>query len=125
MSGAGRVLVIDDDPLIGKVATEILGRRGFEVSTLLRADSAQETVLDRRPDLILLDFDLTTSLGTEVAMLLKADPRTASIPIIFSSGMTDADHQEICRVSGGAAFLEKPYGETQLLDMVRSVLGRI
>ena len=67
-----------------------------------------------------MDFVMPQLLGPEVSLLLKTNPATRHIPVIFLSGMTDEDHRIIAAMSGGAAYLEKPVDHQELLDTIRA-----
>jgi len=123
MARAKRILVVDDEPDVVALLVEVLRRRGLDAEGLTDATEAESTVVRRKPDLVLLDYDMPKMLGPDVALALKSRPETAAIPILFLSGMADEDHQVIGRASGGVGYLTKPCDERTLLEAVMGLLG--
>ena len=82
------------------------GRRGVELAH------------ERRPDLILLDRHLPDVPGDEVLRLLRADPRTRSIPVVMLSADANPRHIQRLRDAGAAAYLTKPIDIARLLEII-------
>jgi len=82
-----RVLVVDDEPVIRTLVTASLESGECTVVAVGDGPSALESVENGRPDLILLDVALPGMSGRDVARRLKADRRTASIPILYLTGL--------------------------------------
>src|SRR5688572_16721951 len=78
-----RVLVVDDEKDIAELITYNLRRQGFDVVNAFDGNEALELATRESPDLILLDLMLPGLDGIEVARRLKADSRTAPIPVIM------------------------------------------
>jgi CheY-like chemotaxis protein len=81
----GRILIVDDDPAICEVLTEVLGDAGHYPATATDGQAALERVRASAPDLILMDLMLPTLDGVEATRRLKQDPATRHIPIIAMS----------------------------------------
>jgi CheY-like chemotaxis protein len=97
-SGMAKILLAEDDRLLGKASSAALRRRGFEV--VIAADGEEALELARRdlPDLILLDVIMPKLQGFEVLVRLKADPATAQIPVVMLSNLAQpADVDEALR----------------------------
>ncbi|OGR83642.1 MAG: hypothetical protein A2902_03110 [Elusimicrobia bacterium RIFCSPLOWO2_01_FULL_64_13] len=120
----GKILIVDDDPKICDLLTDILRNDHFRVSTAKTTEDAWEKVLSIRPDLILLDVELPLKGGLEFCREIKEKEPTQQIPIIF---VTVRD-QEIDKVSGlnlGADdFITKPFRPKELIARVNVVLRR-
>ncbi len=119
----GRVLIIDDEPMILGIAREILEHAGFEVIT---ANDGEEGLTKFRdnPDtrLVLLDLTMPRMSGDEVFReLRKLRP---SVRVLLSSGYNEQDTTSRFAGKGLAGFIQKPYGAEQLVEAVRSVLKR-
>ena len=119
-----KVLVVDDERDIVEVVEYNLRRAGFRVSTSLDGKAALDTARRERPDLILLDLMLPDLSGTEVLRILRSEPATKTIPIIFMT----ARGEEIDRILGfelGADdYVTKPFSVRELVLRVRAVLRR-
>ena len=119
------ILIVDDEPdLIGPLEFA-LRREGFGTrSAQTGADALLKATQDPLPDLVLLDLMLPDLPGTEVCRRLKADARTAHVPVI----MVTARAEEIDRVVGfevGADdYVVKPFSNRELILRVRAVLRR-
>ncbi len=115
-----RILVIEDHDDQRAIAAVFLGHFGYQVDT---AASAQEGVARARaavPDLIVLDLMMPDVDGVGALQQLKAEPETASIPVVAFSGYTDLFAG---RLGGYAAVLPKTAGLEKLLAVVRETLG--
>jgi diguanylate cyclase (GGDEF)-like protein len=115
------ILVVDDSPLL--VAT--LSATLATVCNILAARGGEEAIAvarDQIPDLILLDVMMPGLDGFEACARLKADPRTAGIPVIFITGL-DAKEDELRALSLGAIdFIQKPVHTGVLVQRVRNHL---
>jgi CheY-like chemotaxis protein len=123
-SGSGRVLVVDDEPEVGRVAVRILEGAGFET---LRAQNGTEAidVLSGRVgeiDAVLLDVTMPGLSGPETfAALRRLEPR---VPVVWTSGHPEADLTALEGMpgSGSAFFVGKPYRAATLCDAVRRAI---
>ncbi|MEI6413839.1 MAG: PAS domain S-box protein [Pseudomonadota bacterium] len=100
-------LVIDDDPTAIMVLADMLKTEG----QVLFATNGPEGLIQIRnycPDLVLLDAQMPDMDGFEVCMALKADPATASIPVIFVTLFNDVDHEIKALNAGAVDFISKP-----------------
>ena len=114
------ILAVDDDPdllaLIGKVlATEYEVKSAGDGGDALALAAAAP-----QPDLILLDIQLPGATGFEVCQLLKEDPATARIPVIFLSGNSEAADQLEGLDLGAVDYITKPVNAKLLLARVRT-----
>ena len=119
---APRVLIVDDQADICRMLTQVLEPDGYETETAVSGKHALAAVRDHVPDLILLDVSMPGMDGYEVASLLKADPKTASIPIIMVSALAGRGARVIGLDSGAEDFLTKPVDTTELSLKVRNLL---
>jgi CheY-like chemotaxis protein len=99
------VLVVDDDPVIRAVLTGALEAQGYQVLTSVDGP-AIEVARAQRPDLILLDLMMPGMDGPEVSRHLRADPRTAAIPIVALSA--ERDLPTVAARMGVDDFVAKP-----------------
>lgn len=112
------ILVVDDDPSITLLLAEILKDR-YDVSIATDGETAIDAFRKRVPDLVLLDVTMPGLDGYEVCRMLKANAKTAHVPIIFVT-VRDRIEDEIKGLDAGAVdFLAKPLHPTVVLARVR------
>jgi two-component system, cell cycle response regulator DivK len=114
------VLIVDDNERNLRLARDVLTFAGFRTAEATTGAEAVARALDRRPDVVLLDIRLPDMDGTEVARRIKADPRTAQIPIIALTSLAMKGDREWFLASGFDGYLEKPISVRDLPDQVRA-----
>lgn len=124
--GSGKqILLVDDSPLADDVVRQALEPFGYQVTWVEDGADVPAALAHGLPDLVLLDVMMPRVDGYEVCRRLRADPRTADLPIL----MLTARAQEVDTVVGlelGADdYLAKPFGERELLARVRALLRRV
>jgi DNA-binding response OmpR family regulator len=120
--GSARILIVDDDPEMGKMVSLVLTAEGFEPRVVRSGTDAIEAVLAVRPDLVLLDATMPGLDGYGVARMLKADPATATIPIIMISAHASRGARVDGLESGAEDYLTKPVDTAELLLKMRNLL---
>ena len=117
---AKRLLIIDNDPEVLNVMQEALVYEGFEVKILEETDGVFAVIADYQPDLILIDYILNGINGGETCHQIKANPQTGHIPVIIVSAYSKV----ILSLGnyGSDAFLAKPFGLTELVQVVNDML---
>src|SRR4028119_209791 len=122
MYSPGLILVVDDTPANLEVVCETLSDAGYEVATAIDGDRALKRVQAYPPALILLDVQMPGIDGFETCKRLKADPKTASIPIIFMTALSDADSKVKGFHLGAVDYITKPFQEQEVLARVKTHL---
>lgn len=119
-----RILVVDDEPLLCKMVSAMLRRAGYEIQTVTNGSDALAAVEKELPDLITLDVMMPDISGLEVARRLRADERTASIPIIFVTALDRSVSAELRRLTEEphTYHLDKPFSRDQLVLQVSIAL---
>jgi two-component system sensor histidine kinase EvgS len=116
-----RILVADDNALNRRLLVEYLSPYGFELIEAEDGAQALAQARERRPALILMDIAMPVLDGLEATRRLKADPATASIPVIaVTASVTpeqEAEAQALC-----AAYLRKPVSQSMLIVALRRFL---
>ncbi len=116
-----RILVVDDEPNITELLRYLLERAGYRVYTARRGEEALAIARQEHPDLITLDILMAGMDGQEVLERLKADERTADIPVVIISIVAE---KENLMALGAVDFLPKPLEEAELLLTIGRILGR-
>ncbi len=117
-----RVLLVDDYPDAREMYTEYLEFSGFEVVEAENGLEALQRAADTAPDIILMDLSLPVMDGWEATRRLKADKRTASIPVVALTGHALAGISEGAKKAGCDAFVTKPCLPEDLVKEIRRVL---
>jgi DNA-binding response OmpR family regulator len=117
------LVVADDDPDILRLLERRLSRRGYTVVSVADGSAALETVRRIQPDAVVLDRLMPTMSGEEVCAALKADERTAAIPVVLLSAQ--ASEQEIVEGFGVGAddYLTKPFDLDELDERLRLLVA--
>lgn len=123
MEATKRILVIDDEETLCDTLGFNLEIEGYEVETAYSAEEALTHNLAGY-DLILLDIMMGEISGIQLARIMKSNPATASVPIIFCTAK-DSDEDMIKGLDLGADdYIMKPYSLKVVLARIRSVLRR-
>ena len=123
MTGAGRVLVVDDDDVIRQLITVNLELEGFDVIPAVDGQDALDKVKDANPDVVTLDVMMPRVDGWEAAERLRDDPETSHLKLILLSARAqETDIQRGERI-GVDAYLTKPFDPDELIDIVRRLMN--
>lgn len=117
-SRPGEVLVVDDTADSLDYMCELLRTEGYSVRAAPNGELALWTAQAKPPDLILLDIRMPGMDGYEVCRQLKADARTASVPIIFLSAQSDLEDRLEGFRAGGVDYIGKPFEAEEALQRV-------
>jgi CheY-like chemotaxis protein len=118
-----KILVVDDEALVRSMVCDGLAAAGHTVLTASSGEEALQVVQAERPACILLDIMMPDLDGYDTCAALKADPQTASIPVLLVSATTDARVAEQAKRVGAAAVLRKPVRINELQRAISQVLG--
>ncbi len=124
MSGAARVLLVEDEPAQRAVISYNLTAEGFEVIEAADGEEALLAFDEEKPDLVVLDWMLPHVSGIEVCRRLRARPEGRNLPVL----MLSARSEEVDRVrgleTGADDYVVKPYSVAELMARVRAQLRR-
>lgn len=121
-TGRPCVLLVDDYPDAREMYSEYLQFSGFDVVEAANGMEALARAADEAPDIILMDLSLPVMDGWEATRRLKADPRTAGIPVVALTGHVLASISEGAKQAGCDAFVTKPCLPEDLVIEIRRVL---
>ena len=104
----GKVLLVDDDPLIIRMYQKKLSTDGFSVSTASNGEEAIVQIMKDKPDIVLLDVMMPRMNGIETLKTLKEKPETSRIPVIFLTNLGDSqEDMERAKQLGVLEYLVK------------------
>ena len=118
------ILIVDDEPAIRDMIGITLDLAGFNSVSAETAHEAHVSIVDRRPDLVLLDWMLPGGSGIELARRLKRDELTASLPIIMLTAKTSEDNKVQGLDVGVDDYVTKPFSPRELVARIKAVLRR-
>lgn len=121
--GRPTVLVVDDQEDERKIQGAMLTHLGFDVREAADGLSALEDAVASPPDLVLLDIAMPRMDGVAVCRALRADPRTAAVPVLFFTASVVGDLEAIAADAGAQGILAKPVDPRQVAGEVRRILG--
>jgi len=123
MTSGRRVLIIDDSPEVGEVFRRVLESDRFNVTTAQSGSEGLAYALAKHFDLIITDLMLPDMLGYEVARRLRADPRTANVPIAAFTVLIGIEDEQLARDAGCDTLIGKPCSIDEFLEHVHHLLA--
>ncbi|QJQ95643.1 MULTISPECIES: phosphate regulon transcriptional regulator PhoB [Halomonadaceae] len=121
---AKTVLIVDDEASIREMIAVALEMADYQVLEADNAQSAHAIVVDRKPDLLLLDWMMPGTSGIELARRLKRDETTAEIPIILLTAKSEEDNKIQGLEAGADDYITKPFSPRELVARLKAVLRR-
>ncbi len=118
----GNILIIDDTPEAIQVLSQTLSEQGYNVRGAVKGQMGIKAAQMAPPDLILLDIKMPDLDGYQVCQMLKADPQTQEIPVIFLSGLDDVGDKVKAFQIGGVDYITKPFQVEEVLARVKNQL---
>jgi CheY-like chemotaxis protein len=117
-----RVLVVEDDPMSLELVTELLQQEAYQVLAAASGEVGLRLTAAERPDLILMDIHLPDMSGYEAIRRLKADPATATIPVLALTASAMRGDDRKVRETGADAYLTKPLDAQIFRETLRRFL---
>jgi|GEM_PF-447631 len=119
-TGAPLVLIIDDDPSVRELLRRNLDVAGYRTETARNGDEGIELAKRLNPDAITLDVIMPKTDGWTVLSKLKADPKTADIPVVM---LTISEDRNLGYSLGASEFLTKPINRKKLVQVLDKFLA--
>lgn len=116
------ILVVDDDPPINELVRLVLEGRGYAINAVSDGKAALEALVQRKPDLVVLDVMIPKINGFDVCRFIKENDGLRDIKVVMLSAKTlDVDRLR-AKGFGADAYLTKPLRLADLLDTVNNLL---
>ena len=120
------LLIVDDSLTMRSVIKKTVQMSGFEAEKYLEAGSGAEAIevlKEQKVDLVLSDINMPQMSGIEMLKKVKADPKTASIPVVMIS--TEGSEERILEAvkSGASGYLKKPFQPEEIRVLMEKALG--
>ncbi|MDF1515057.1 MAG: ATP-binding protein [Anaerolineae bacterium] len=117
-----KILYVEDDPASQRLVERILSAEGFSISITDNGITAIEAARQEKPDLILMDINISGLDGYEVTTRLRSLPSLELVPIIAVTAATMAGDRERALVAGCSGYIPKPLDVDHFADQVRGYL---
>jgi PAS domain S-box-containing protein len=123
LTGAGTILVIDDEPIVRKLARQVLEHYGYRVLLAEEGERGVEEFRGAADEIlcVVLDLMMPVLSGEETLPRLKA--LRPDVPIILSSGFSETEAIRRFAGKGLAGFIQKPYKPAELAEKVKNVIA--
>ncbi len=121
VGGSALILVMDPDPHVKRLERYFLESAGFDVELTRDGEEGLQRARERRPQILITEILLAKRDGLSVCRALKSDAATRKICVVVLSVLAAEDR---ARQAGADAFLRKPIDDAQLIETVRSLLGK-
>lgn len=118
-SGPKNILIVDDDPTYAKMVREWL-KVTYKVSVVTTGMQAISHLLKNKVDLILLDYEMPLVDGTQVFQMLRSDPETKDIPVIFLTGIGSRDRVEKAMKLRPEGYILKTTPKERLMESLNA-----
>jgi two-component system cell cycle response regulator DivK len=113
------VLYVEDNEFNRKIVRQLLSRTTYRLLEAPDGEAGVTMARMERPDIILMDVQLPQMSGLDATRALRADPLTATIPLIVVTSFALSGDGERAMDAGASAYVAKPYSPRHLLEMIR------
>lgn len=119
-----KVMIIDDDPLMLDMLSNMLQPWGMTVKTLQNPQKFWETLIATTPDLLMIDLEMPTYSGIDLCRVVRQDPHWENLPVLVVTAHTDIKFIQQVFAAGADDFIGKPVVEPELITRVISRINR-
>lgn len=119
------VLIVEDNEDNRIIYRTFLEHHGYVVLEASDGEAGVQSVREHRPDIVLMDISMPVLDGYEATRILKADPATASIPVVALTAHAMAEDRRLAAEAGCDSYLAKPAEPRQVLAEVERMLGEV
>ena len=119
------IFVVEDEKPIQELLQYNLEKEGFKVSSSANGEEALETIKEKVPDLILLDWMLPDLSGIKICQYLKQDKTVKDIPVILLTAKGEEEDKIKGFNTGAEDYMTKPFSFPELLVRIKSLLKRV
>ncbi len=113
-----RVLVIDDDPTIARIAKLTLKNQGYEVVIAEDTKNGLKELFKETTDLLLLDYMLPEQNGISFLKDIRSEPELCNLPVIMLTTIGSSDVVQAAKLLGANDFITKPFTLETLVERV-------
>lgn len=121
--GSQKILILDDVIINLEILQSIIEEEGYEPLPALSVQEAIDIMNESLPQLILSDISMPEMNGLEFCRLLKSNPRTRDIPVIFITVLNSPEEKEEAFLAGAVDFIPKPFERVEVIMRIRNQLS--
>lgn len=110
--------------MIRRIVSQLVRQLGYQATAVENGQQGVETAIATGPDMIIMDIEMPVLDGIQATRQLKADQRTASIPVIFFTSLGSEENISQAKAVGGDGFLNKPICREELSKTVNSFFSQ-
>ena len=114
-----KLMIVDDDHTMVSLLQTLLELDGFEVVPTTQFEKFEGSLVQEKPDLVIMDVFLANGDGIALLRKVREMPEYRGLPVIMTSGMDVSDE---CLEAGANGFMLKPYEPPDLISMIRANL---
>ncbi|MFH0752994.1 MAG: response regulator [Candidatus Omnitrophota bacterium] len=118
-----KILIIDDEKMLHATLKPVLSANGFHIVSAFSGEEGLALVKAENPDLVILDVIMPGIKGREVCRILKADPATKHIPVLFLTAKHSEDDVRAEIEVGAQGHITKPIHSMPLIVQIKKILG--
>ncbi len=119
-----RILLLDDDARLGSLVGDYLRAMGLDFDQALSLAAGRVALARQQPDALVLDIMLPDGDGLDLCRQLRADPRTAALPVLMLSARGESTDRIVGLELGADDYLAKPFEPRELLARIKALLRR-
>ena len=119
-----RILIVDDEPDVTELVGYHLRAKGFVAEGLNDPTQSIAKIRAFQPDLVILDVMMPDISGIQICRMLRADPKTKSIPVIFLTAKAEEADRVLGLEVGGDDYICKPFSVKELMLRIQGLMRR-
>lgn len=118
-----KILIAEDEESLLRLETILLSSKGYRVTAVTEGRAALASIDADRPDIVILDIMLPDMDGLDVCRMIRANPLTASIPVIILTAKKNSKDVAAGLAAGADAYVTKPFKTAAVIDSIEKLLG--
>ena len=119
-----RVLIVEDDPMLGSALNRGIGQAGYQATLAASGETGLDMARDKPFDVMILDMNLPKMQGAEVLKTLRNETNTQNLPVIVLTAMAATAQKVKTLDSGADDYMTKPFDFDELLARLRTLTRR-
>ena len=117
-----KILIVDDMKFFVDVQKDMLGEMDCEILTAESGLEALKTIKQKKPQLVLFDYNMPDLNGDKACEIIKNDPRFKDIPIVIISSEDSANVKDLCQRAGADYYMTKPIDQVEFVEAISKLL---